>query len=65
MFDIVYEQTYTMQYKYLAALLDMFNPNIAQLPEESLIDEMIEAEYISYNHKKKSFLFLLCLFIIA
>lgn len=55
MFDIMYEQTYTMKWKYLAALLDMFNPNIGQLPEDDIIDEMIEAEYILYNREQKVF----------
>lgn len=55
MFDIMYEQTYTMQWKYLVALLDMFNPNIGQLPEDHIIDEMIEAEYILYNREQKAF----------
>lgn len=55
MFDLIYEQTYTMKWKYLAALLDMFNPQIGQLPDDNIVDEMIDAEYIIYDRDKKEF----------
>lgn len=55
MFDLIYEQTYTMKWKYLAALLDMFNPQIGQLPDDNIVDEMIDAEYIIYDRYKKEF----------
>lgn len=55
MFDILYEQTYTMKWKYLAALLDMFNPQIGQLPNDDLVDELIDAEYVVYDREKKEF----------
>ena len=55
MFDLIYEQTYTMKWKYLAALLDMFNPQIGQLPDDNVVDEMIDAEYIIYDRDKKEF----------
>lgn len=55
MFDILYEQTYTLQLKYLAAMLDMFNPRIGQLPEDNIVDEMIDAEYVIYNRENKTF----------
>ncbi len=55
MFDLVYGQTYTMKVKYLAALLDMFNPAIVELPEDEMIDAMLEAEYIAYDKKEDTF----------
>ena len=55
MFDILYRQTYTMQWRHLAALLDMFHPESTTLPEDHIIDEMIDAEYIIYDREKQTF----------
>ena len=55
MLDLIYEQTYTMKWKYLAAMLDMFNPQIGKLPDDQIVDEMIEEEYIIYDREKKEF----------
>lgn len=55
MFDVLYEQTYTLRLKYLVAMLDMFNPQIAQLPDDATVDEMIEEEYIIYDRENKTF----------
>lgn len=54
MFDIMYEQTYTIQWKYLAAMLDMFNSNTDYTPDEALIEEMIDKEYLVYDEQEQT-----------
>lgn len=55
MLDLVYSQSYVMKWRHLEALLDMFDPKRGFLPDDSIIDEMIDLEYIIYNEENKTF----------
>lgn len=55
MLDLVYSQSYVMKWKHLEALLDMFDPKRVFLPDDSIIDEMIDLDYILFNEEQKTF----------
>lgn len=49
MAELLYKQTYTLQWKHLAALLEMFNPQTRRSPTEKILKELIDEEYVFYD----------------
>ena len=55
MFELLYQQAYTLQWKHLAALLEMFNPQTRRSPTEKVLKELIDEAYVFTIRKSRDF----------